>query len=95
MLKSIYLTPRLPEPQSVSRVKENLMMTRIWSNIVLGHTPVPDGAGATNPHILGMDLNEISAKVIGAAIDVHKEWVRGLLESVYQKCMEIELKEKA
>ena len=41
-----------------------------------------------------MDLNEISAKVIGAAIDVHKEIGPGLLESVYQKCMEIELKEK-
>jgi GxxExxY protein len=41
-----------------------------------------------------MDLNEISSKVIGAAIDVHKQLGPGLLESVYQKCMEIELKER-
>ena len=41
-----------------------------------------------------MNLNEVSAKVIGAAIDVHKEIGPGLLESVYQKCMEIELEEK-
>ncbi|HOD77830.1 MAG TPA: GxxExxY protein [Syntrophorhabdus sp.] len=41
-----------------------------------------------------MNLNEVSAKVIGAAIDVHKEIGPGLLESVYQKCLEIELKER-
>ena len=41
-----------------------------------------------------MDLNEISSQVIGAAIDVHKHLGPGLLESVYQKCMEIELKER-
>ena len=41
-----------------------------------------------------MDLNEISAQVIGAAIDVHKQLGPGLLESVYQKCMDIELKER-
>jgi GxxExxY protein len=37
-----------------------------------------------------MDLNEVSSRVIGAAIDVHKQLGPGLLESVYQKCMEIE-----
>ena len=41
-----------------------------------------------------MDLNEVSSRVIGAAIDVHKQLGPGLLESVYQKCMEIELKER-
>ena len=38
-----------------------------------------------------MDLNEISAAVIKAAIKVHTELGPGLLESVYQACMEIEL----
>ena len=39
-----------------------------------------------------MDLNEISVAVIKAAIKVHTELGPGLLESVYQSCMEIELK---
>ena len=41
---------------------------------------------------LTMELNELSSKIIKAAIDVHKELGPGLLESVYQKCMAIELK---
>jgi len=40
-----------------------------------------------------MELNEISSKIIGAAINVHRELGPGLLESVYRYCMEIELKE--
>ena len=39
-----------------------------------------------------MDLNELSSKIIKAAINVHKELGPGLLESVYQKCLLIELK---
>ncbi|MDO9541219.1 MAG: GxxExxY protein [Kiritimatiellia bacterium] len=39
-----------------------------------------------------MNLNEISAAVINAAIKVHTELGPGLFESVYQRCMEIELK---
>ncbi|MGD8764391.1 MAG: GxxExxY protein [Desulfobacteraceae bacterium] len=39
-----------------------------------------------------MDLNELSSKIIKAAINVHKELGPGLLESVYQACMLIELK---
>ena len=39
-----------------------------------------------------MVLNELSSKIIKAAITVHKELGPGLLESVYQECMLIELK---
>jgi GxxExxY protein len=38
-----------------------------------------------------MRLNYISSCIIQAAIQVHKELGPGLLESVYQKCMVIEL----
>ena len=39
-----------------------------------------------------MDLNHLSSLIIKAAINVHKELGPGLLESVYQSCMIIELK---
>lgn len=38
-----------------------------------------------------MDLNSLSSQIIKAAINVHNELGPGLLESVYQKCMAIEL----
>ena len=40
-----------------------------------------------------MDLNQISSNIIKAAITIHKELGPGLLESVYQACMVIELKD--
>ena len=39
-------------------------------------------------------LNEMTFKIIGAAIEVHKELGPGLLESVYEKCMIHLLKEE-
>ena len=39
-----------------------------------------------------MELNQLSSQIIKAAIAVHKELGPGLLESVYQYCMVIELR---
>ena len=38
-----------------------------------------------------MELNTLSSSIIKAAITIHKELGPGLLESVYQSCMAIEL----
>lgn len=38
-----------------------------------------------------MELNQLSSRIIQAAIAVHKELGPGLLESVYQSCILIEL----
>lgn len=38
-----------------------------------------------------MELNQISSSIIRAAIHIHKELGPGLLESVYQACMVMEL----
>lgn len=39
-------------------------------------------------------LNDLSYQIIGCAIEVHKELGPGLLESVYQTCLQEELKIK-
>jgi GxxExxY protein len=39
-------------------------------------------------------INDLSYKIIGCAIEVQKELGPGLLESIYQRCMEEELKNK-
>lgn len=39
-------------------------------------------------------LNELTYKIIGAAIEVHKELGPGLLESIYEKCLAQVLKEE-
>lgn len=43
---------------------------------------------------LGMDINDITEEIIGAAIDVHRELGPGLLESAYHECLFFELKER-
>lgn len=39
------------------------------------------------------DLNKLTEKIIGVAIDVHRELGPGLLESIYQRCLAIALRE--
>ena len=38
-----------------------------------------------------ININDLTGQVIGAAIDVHKELGTGLLESVYEECLSIEI----
>ena len=38
-----------------------------------------------------MELNEITEKIIGCAIEVHKQLGPGLLESAYEECLAYEL----
>ena len=38
-----------------------------------------------------MELNEITQKIIGCAIEVHKNLGPGLLESAYEECLSYEL----
>ena len=38
-----------------------------------------------------MDINQLTGKVIGAAIEVHKALGPGLLESAYEECLSYEL----
>lgn len=40
-----------------------------------------------------MDINKITERIIGCAIEVHKTLGPGLLESVYEVCLAHELKE--
>jgi hypothetical protein len=41
-----------------------------------------------------MGLNDLTEKIVGAAIDVHRELGPGLLESTYEACMLFELAER-
>jgi GxxExxY protein len=44
--------------------------------------------------IIAMEINEITEKVIGCAIEVHKLLGPGLLESAYEECLSFELPAK-
>lgn len=46
----------------------------------------------TQRKIYNMTENEISSKMIGACIEVHKQLGPGLLESTYEICLAHELK---
>jgi GxxExxY protein len=49
------------------------------------------GEEKNKPQLLSMIENEISSKIIGAAIEVHKQLGPGLLESSYEVCLAYEL----
>lgn len=49
----------------------------------------------TYPPELPIGLNEISGKIVDAAYAVHSELGPGLLESIYEACLLIELKDRA
>lgn len=38
-----------------------------------------------------MDINQLTEKIIGCAIEVHKNLGPGLLESAYEECLSFEL----
>jgi len=40
-----------------------------------------------------MQINQLTAKIIGCAIEVHRELGPGLLESAYEECLDYELKQ--
>ena len=40
-----------------------------------------------------MRINELTSKIIGAAIEVHRQLGPGLLESAYETCLEYELQQ--
>ncbi len=41
-----------------------------------------------------MELNELTQKIIGCAIEVHKNLGPGMLESTYEECLKFELEKK-
>ena len=43
-------------------------------------------SGNSNDPIV-MDINKLSSKITGAAIEVHKALGPGLLESIYEECL--------
>lgn len=44
--------------------------------------------------IEGNESNVLTGKIIGAAIEVHRRLGPGLLESIYEECLSIELKNR-
>ena len=41
-----------------------------------------------------MDINQITERIIGAAIDVHRALGPGLLESTYEACLAFEIRQR-
>ncbi len=45
----------------------------------------------TEKKLINMEINQITEKIIGCAIEVHKQLGPGLLESAYEECLFYEL----
>ena len=43
---------------------------------------------------MGFDFEELSSKIIGAAIEVHRSLGPGFLESIYEQALKIELEKR-
>jgi GxxExxY protein len=41
-----------------------------------------------------MDIEEVATQIVDASVKVHRSLGPGLLESAYQKCLELELKRR-
>ena len=51
-----------------------------------------DSASMLSMHFTDEQINRIVERIIGCGIEVHREFGPGLLESVYQECLAVELK---
>ena len=54
---------------------------------------VPHGGRDHGGIMTEKELNDLTGKIIGIAMDVHRELGPGLLEKVYQKCLKIALED--
>lgn len=53
---------------------------------------MPQRAGSTDLMVNGSDINRLTGRIIGAAIEVHRRLGPGLLASTYAACMIAELR---
>jgi len=70
---------------------ENTEKSEILSTLREPISDYSENSNGVGERTLGSELNELSSKVIRAAIKVHSGLGPGLMESVYHTCMKIEL----